>query len=132
MKRIILAAAVSTLMIGATVAQETATARPGEEVRLGWIGSIGQNCKPNPAPKVEPSSVAGNGQIKLMQGEVKTNSIAQCPGVKIPVILVFYKSSKSFEGEDRFVLSVQEKSGTTQRTYTIQVKGEDGSKPTKI
>ena len=121
MKRLAYATITSMLMIAAATSQETGNARSGEEVRVGWIGSVGDNCKPNPAPEVKPSSVAGHGQIKLTRGEVQTNSIPQCPGVKIPAIVVFYRSSQAFEGEDRFVLSVKNGDRTTERTYVIRV-----------
>jgi hypothetical protein len=100
-------------------AQETARAKAGEEVRVGWIGSVGENCQARPAPSVKPSSVAGHGQIKLMKGTVKTDTIASCPGMEIPAVVVFYKSSPDFKGTDSFALSSP--SGP-ERTYTIEVE----------
>jgi hypothetical protein len=95
------------------------SAKSGEELRVGWIGSVGANCQPNPAPTVTPGTLADHGQIKLQQGEVQTNSFPACPGVKLPAIVVFYTSSPSFKGTDGFSLKAAD---GTAYSYNITVE----------
>jgi hypothetical protein len=101
-------------------AQERVSAQSGQEVRAGWIGSVGENCAANAAPEVTAGAVAQHGQIKLRKATVQTNSIPSCPGVKIPAVVVFYTSAPGFKGIDSFTLST----GSSQpgRTYTINVE----------
>ena len=80
---------------------------------------MGENCTAKAAPEVKPASVAQNGQVKLVKATVQTNSVANCPGIKIPAVVVFYKSSPSFKGEDRFVMQVAD---GTSRSYTVTVQ----------
>ena len=122
MKTLICAAVSATLVLPA-FAQERGRTTSGEEVRLGWIGSVGAGCKANPVPSIKPARVAEHGQIRLSQGEVKTNSVPNCPGITIPAIVVFYKSSPDFKGEDGFSLTVEGSgTATSERTYIVTVE----------
>ena len=120
MIRTLTAAALMVAFTLPAVAQETVSAKSGKEVRVGWIGSVGENCQAKPAPSVKPASVAEHGQIKLMKGKVKTDSIARCPGIEIPAVVVFYKSSPDFKGTDSFALSTA--GSDKDRTFTIKVE----------
>ncbi|HDZ71982.1 MAG TPA: hypothetical protein ENH55_04205 [Aurantimonas coralicida] len=119
MKFLILAATSFFLALPA-MAQEQVTAKSGEEVRVGWIGSVGENCQTNPLPAITPAELAKHGQIRLTEGEVQTDTVPNCPGIKIPAIVVFYTSSPGFTGTDNFALSTGE--GQPSRTYTITVQ----------
>lgn len=129
MRNFVYAALLSCTIIFPASAQETATAMSGVETRVGWIGSVGENCQPNPAPEVGAAEVAGNGQIKLTTGEVQTNSVPACPGITIPAIVVFYTSAPGFEGEDSFVLTVDDRGTKSERSYTVKV-GSNAEEPT--
>jgi hypothetical protein len=113
--------AVASLALTApSLAQEQAVVKSGEEARLGWIGSVGENCQANPVPTITPAELAKHGQIKLVQGQVQTNTVPECPGITIPAIVVFYTSSPSFKGSDSFSLSTGD--GKPDRTYTVSVQ----------
>lgn len=119
MKSLVFAAA-ALFLAPPAMAQEEVTAQSGEEVRVGWIGSVGENCQANTLPIIAPAELAKHGQIKLVEGEVQTDTVPDCPGVKIPAIVVFYTSSPGFKGTDNFALSTGE--GQPSRTYTITVQ----------
>jgi hypothetical protein len=118
MKRLIVFCALSAMLAIPVGAQEVVKAKPGEEVRVGWIGSMGEDCVAKPRPTVRPSKVADHGQLRLTGGDVVTNSVPSCPGAKIPAVIIFYKSSAGFTGTDSFALTT----GTGDpRTYTVTV-----------
>lgn len=112
----------AVMLSGTAFAQESVTAQSGQETRVGWIGSVGADCTANPAPAVKPSKVADHGQIKLTKGEVQTNQVPNCPGAKVPAIVVFYQSAPGFTGTDQFALTVEGGSGNSERTYTVTVE----------
>ena len=101
-----------------TAAPVSVAAKAGQEVRAGWVGSVGADCKPNPAPTLTPSKLAAHGQIKLQQADVKTNSFPACPGITVPAVVVFYTSSPGFKGSDAFTLTTAD---GTARAYSVTV-----------
>ncbi len=116
-----LAFAVASLLLTVpSVAGEQVTAPSGVEARVGWIGSVGENCTVNAAPTITPAELAKHGQIRLVEGQVQTNTVPSCPGIKIPAIVVFYTSSPGFKGTDSFALSTGD--GKPDRAYTMTVK----------
>lgn len=123
MTSILRATVLLALLAVPAAAQEKASAKSGEEVRLGWIGSVGDGCKANPVPGIKPARVAGHGQIRLTKAEVTTNSVPNCPGVTVPAVVVFYKSAPDFKGEDGFALTIQNEGGQdSERTYAVTVQ----------
>ena len=116
-----LAAVVATLILTLpSTAEEQATVKSGKEARVGWIGSVSENCRANAAPTITPAELAKHGQIKLVEGQVETNTVPNCPGIKIPAIVVFYTSSPGFKGTDSFALSTGE--GKPNRVYTMTIQ----------
>ena len=70
--------------------------------RPGRLGQAELSAKP--APKLSPAKVADNGQIRLTEGIIQTDTVPSCPGIKIPSVIIFYTSSPGFTGTDTFTL----------------------------
>lgn len=119
MRHYVVGACLAAFCAFPAAAQQQITAKSGEEVQAGWIGSVGANCTPNPVPSVQPSKLAQHGQIKLIEGEVQTDSVPECPGIKIPAIVVFYTSSPGYKGTDEFVLAP---TGGAEQAYQVTVE----------
>ncbi|WP_152048585.1 hypothetical protein [Aureimonas psammosilenae] len=119
MRLLHLATLVSVLSAIPAVAQEQGHTQSGKEVRLGWIGSVGSDCKPVEPQAVTPAKLAQHGQIRLVRGTVTTEKIAQCPSLSVPAIVVFYTSSPDFKGVDSFALKAGD---GAERTYTVTVE----------
>jgi hypothetical protein len=70
---------------------EATTAKP---VQLGYHASAHKNCTPAPLPVVRVIEAPNSGMLTVRRGELKTEQVAGCPGLKIPAQVVFYQARK--------------------------------------
>ena len=86
-------------------AEDALLAKPHVEAWGGGrVGSVKPNYQPNPAPKLSPAKIADNGQIRLTEGIIQTDTVPSCPGIKIPSVIIFNTSSPGFTGTDTCTL----------------------------
>jgi len=111
-------------------------ATPGKPVQLGYYASAHKDCTPAPLPVVRVIEAPKSGTLTVRRGELKTDQIAGCPGLKMPAQVVFYQARAGTTGSDHLVYEVTNPTGevgTYDVTITIknpplQVKPSSGSK----
>src|ERR1700682_3577646 len=77
--------------------------KSGEEGRIAVLGSLKEGCTPNPHPTVSVAQVASHGVLRIAGATMKTDRFPKCPGIEIPVTVVFYKSEANYIGQDSVV-----------------------------
>ncbi|MCP4385230.1 MAG: hypothetical protein GY798_28115 [Hyphomicrobiales bacterium] len=119
----VIAFLVSAALDSAAIAQDVKTAESGEETRIAVLGSFETDCEINPAPRVSVIEPAVHGTIRIVGATLETNRFPDCPGIKVPVQVVFYTSKPGFTGDDKAILEVSDRPGTsTIRTVSISVR----------
>jgi hypothetical protein len=136
-------ALVGAILSTAALSQPTATsnytsfeATAAKPVQLGYYASAHKNCTPAPIPTIRVIEAPKSGILTVRRGELKTDQIAGCPGLKMPAQVVFYQARAGATGSDRLVYEVTNPTGevgTYDVTITIkeapeQVKPAAGSK----
>jgi hypothetical protein len=112
---------------------EVTAAKP---VQLGYYASAHKNCTLAPIPTIRVIEAPKSGTLTVRRGELKTDQIAGCPGLKMPAQVVFYQARAGTTGSDHLVYEVTNPTGevgTYDVTITIknpplQVKPSSGSK----
>ena len=111
-------------------------ATSAKPVQLGYYASANKDCTPAPLPKIRVVAAPKSGTLTVRRGELKTDQIAGCPGLKTPAQVVFYQARAGMAGSDHLVYEVTNPTGevgTYDVTITIkdapeQVKPSSGSK----
>jgi hypothetical protein len=112
---------------------EATSAKP---VQLGYYASAQKNCTPAPIPTIRVIEAPKSGTLTVRRGELKTDQIAGCPGLKMPAQVVFYQARAGATGSDHLVYLVTNPTGEvgsydvtiTIKTPPEQVKPSGGSK----
>ena len=88
-------------------------------------------CTPAPIPTFRVVEPPKNGVLTVRKGVLTTNKVAGCPGLKTPVLAVFYQSKEGYSGSDHVSYAVTNAAGQTQGyDVTITVKAAPaGSAP---
>jgi hypothetical protein len=94
---------------------------PGKPVQLGYYASAHKNCTPAPLPVVRVIEAPNSGMLTVRRGELKTDQVAGCPGLKIPAQVVFYQAGVSATGSDHLVYEVTTPTGEVG-TYDVTIK----------
>jgi hypothetical protein len=113
---------------------EATSAKP---VQLGYYASANKDCTPAPLPKIRVVAAPKSGMLTVRRGELKTDQVAGCPGLKIPAQVVFYQARAGATGSDHLVYLVTNPTGevgTYDVTITIKEapKSNSGTKDQKI
>ena len=106
---------------------EATSAKP---VQLGYYASANKDCTPAPLPKIRVVATPKSGTLTVRPGELKTDQVAGCPGLKTPAQVVFYQARAGAVGTDHVVYEVTTSSGevgTYDVTITIKEAPEQGS-----
>ena len=120
----VLALALASVISTVAIAQPAPTsnytsfeATSGKPVQLGYYGSAHKNCTPAPLPVVRVIEAPKSGMLTVRRGELKTDQVAGCPGLKIPAQVVFYQARVGATGSDHLVYEVTNSTGevTTRR-----------------
>jgi hypothetical protein len=112
---------------------EATSAKP---TQLGYYASAHKDCTPAPLPVVRVIEAPKSGTLTVRRGELKTDRVTGCPGLKTPVQVVFYQARVSATGSDHLVYEVTNPTGEaatydvtiTIREAPLQVKPSAGSK----
>ena len=90
---------------------------PGQAgaARLLCVGA--QELHATPLPVVRVIEAPKSGMLTVRRGELKTDQVAGCPGLKIPAQVVFYQARVGATGSDHLVYEVTTPTGevTTRR-----------------
>ena len=87
--------------------EHTASAKAGEEVRVGWFGQLKQDCSVGTIPEPKVIRGAQGGVVRMTKGKVRTNQVSKCVGAEVPALIVFYKPNPDYIGTDAFTLEMK-------------------------
>ncbi|MBR0904581.1 hypothetical protein [Bradyrhizobium liaoningense] len=100
------------------------TGLANQEFRAGWFGSMKSDCTAEMPPQARVAERAKNGAIRLIQTNVRTNSVPECPNAELSAVVVFYQSKENFRGMDSFTLELKNATGKTSlHRFNITVPG---------
>jgi hypothetical protein len=100
----------------------------GNEVRLGMLWAVEENCQGAPVPDVRILKQPPNGELTFREMDSvielrKDNVRARCNGKPITGVGVFYKSRSDYTGMERMEIEVDYKIGLLRRyTFVINVR----------
>ena len=105
-----LALALAAIIVTAALAQpapsgnytsfEATSAKP---VQIGYYAEAHKDCTPAPLPTIRVIEAPKSGTLTVRVGELKTNQVAGCPGLKTPARVVFYQARAGTLGTDHLV-----------------------------
>jgi hypothetical protein len=99
-------------------------ATPAKLVQFGYYASAHKNCTRAPLLVVRGIEAPKSGMLTVRRGELKTNQVAGCPGLKIPAQVVFYHAGAGASGGDRLVYEVTNPTGEVG-TYDVMITIEE-------
>ena len=103
-------------------------ATPAKPVQLGYYASAHKNCTPAPVPVVRVIEAPKSGTLTVRRGELKTDQIAGCPGLKIPAQVIFYQARAGAAGSDHLVYLVTNPTGEVG-SYDVTITIKEAPKP---
>jgi hypothetical protein len=110
-------------------------ATPEKPVELGHYASAHTStCSPAPSPEVRVVQAPKSGLVIVRSGELTTNKIPACPGLKTPVQVVFYEARPETTGSDHLVYTVKSENGEIgifDVTINIKPAHKSPSKPSQ-
>lgn len=81
-------------------------AEPGKPVQLGYYAQAHNDCSPSKLPIVRIVELPLSGTLTVQSGELKTDRVANCPGLKIPAQIVLYQARDRASGRDHVMYGV--------------------------
>lgn len=82
---------------------------PGRTIEIGYYGSANKNCVPAPPPAIRVSEAPQSGTLTVRGGSLTTDRVKGCPGLKLPIQILFYVARPDAAGSDhlRYVVTSQ-------------------------
>ena len=119
-----LACLVAPAALGQALNYTSVEAITGKPVQLTYHADAHKStCTPAPIPTFRVIEPPKNGVLTVRKGVLTTNNIAGCPGLKTPVLAVFYQSKEGYSGSDHVSYAVTNAAGQAQGyDVTINVK----------
>ena len=132
-----LALALAAIIVTAALAQpapssnytsfEATSAKP---VQIGYYAEAHKDCTPAPLPTIRVIEAPKSGTLTVRVGELKTNQVAGCPGLKTPARIVFYQARAGTFGTDHLVYAVINATGAAA-TYDVTINIKEAPKEVK-
>jgi hypothetical protein len=127
---------ISVVLAGATISSVLAQSMEytsvettvGAIARLGFYASIKRDCSPGPLPTITVRKPPKHGSLVVRTGAVATNRVAACPGVKVPALIVFYRSQADYVGTDDVVYDVKESEGR-DKAFSVIISVKRAAQP---
>ena len=104
---------------------EATSAKP---VQLGYYASAKKDCTPAPLPTIRVIEAPKSGTLTVRRGELKTDIIPGCPGLKMPAQVAFYQARAGATGSDHLVYEVTTSTGEVG-TYDVTITIKEVPKP---
>ncbi len=93
-------------------------------MQLSYHASAHKNCTPAPLPTVRVIQPPTSGTLIVRRAVLTTNKVANCPALKIPAQVVFYRAHAGYAGPDHVVYQVTDTNGEINSfDVAIKVKG---------
>ncbi len=96
--------------------------------QLGYYAAAHKDCTPAPLPKISVIEAPKSGTLTVRRGELKTDQVAGCPGLKTPAQVVFYQARAGAVGSDHLVYLVTNPTGE-MATYDVTINIKEAPKP---
>ena len=113
------------LASGPALAQEklfrTVKATPGQQARLGILGTVKRDCTAGAAPEVNVVTPPKQGTLAVRDGKAKAGTIKRCPNLEAAIRGVFYQANAGTTGTDEAVYEIKRADGSTQ-TVTVRIE----------
>ena len=109
----------------------TVEAAGTKPLQLGYHGSAQKDCSRGPLPNIKVSQTPNQGVLRVRRGKLTTNKVVACPGLQVPVQIVFYQAREGASGSDRVVYEVAGQTGNVRR-YDITINIKPVSRPAAI
>jgi hypothetical protein len=105
-------------------------ATAGNTMQLTYHASAHKNCTPAPLVTFDVHQAPKLDVLTVRKGALTTDKVAGCPGLKIPVQVVFYQVRAGSAGPDHIIYKVASAGGEVE-TYdvTIAVKPAPAPSP---
>jgi hypothetical protein len=100
---------------------------PAKPVQLGYYASAHKDCTAAPLPVIRVIEAPKSGTLTVRRGELKTDQVAGCPGLKIPAQVVFYQARAGATGSDHLVYEVTNPTGEAG-TYDVTINIKEAPK----
>lgn len=120
----------SVSAIAQSMNYSSADVSAGASTRLGYYGAAAKACSPEPPPTIDVVTPPKHGELSIRTGSLTTNRLTSCPGLKLPVEIIFYSAHTGYTGPDTVVFKVKSAQGTESAwSYSIDVKQPPRSLP---
>jgi hypothetical protein len=87
-------------------------------VQLAYHALAKKDCSPAPLLQVQVTQPPKQGALTVKAAKLKTNRIADCPQLEVPVQLILYEAPRNFQGSDKVAYQVTNEKGETN-TFVI-------------
>jgi hypothetical protein len=127
-----LACFVASAALAQAINYTSVEAIAGKPVQLTYHADAHKStCTAAPMPTLRVIEPPKNGVLTARKGVLTTNKIAGCPGLKTPVLAVFYQAKEGYSGSDHVSFAVTNAEGKVQGfDVTITVRAAPpGSAP---
>lgn len=102
-------------------------ATPSKPVQLGYYAAAHKDCTPALIPTIRVIEAPKSGILTVRRGELKTDQVAGCPGLKMPAQVVFYQARAGATGSDHLVYVVTNPTGEVA-IYDVSITIKEGPK----
>ena len=79
--------------------------------QIGYYGAAHKECSPAPLPTLRVIEPPKSGTLTVKRGELTTNKVAGCQGLKTPVLVAFYEAHAGAAGTDHLRFEVTNPTG---------------------
>jgi hypothetical protein len=105
---------------------QSARALSGKEVRLALFGRVdAKECKPLQLPDIQVIAPPKSGALTIRVVTITTTRYPNCPNLKLPAQVIFYRSAPDYIGSDSISFTVTFENGQKQaHSFAITVTKE--------
>ena len=94
---------------------------PAKPVELSYHASANKDtCSPTRAPTIHVVEPPKSGMLTVRKGVLKTDRVAGCPNLNLPVQVVLYVARAGYEGADHVQYEVTNENGEVA-TYNVTI-----------
>jgi hypothetical protein len=102
-------------------------ATSAKPVQIGYYGSAHKDCTAAALPTIRVVEAPRSGLFTVRRGLLTTNSLANCPGLKVPAQVAFYQARPGVAGTDHFVYLVTNPDGLVA-AYDVSINIKEAPK----
>ena len=100
------------------------------QMQLSYHASAHNNCTPAPLPTVRVIQPPTSGTLTVRKATLTTDKVVNCPALKIPAQVVFYRARAGYAGPDHVVYEVTDEKGEVS-SYDVTIKVKETQNPSE-